>query len=206
MAFTFFFRDQETLDLISEHVFSRFADRGILRIWDAGCATGEEPYSLAILFAERVSYWDMERLRIDATDIDESGLGQFGRIIAKGVYSRRDLDGIPQGYVERYFRPTTDGSRFELDSRLRSSVVFRRHDLLSLEPIGFDYDLIVCKNVLMHFSPEQQAKVLRMFYGCLKSDGFLAVDHAQKLPVSIPPAFEAASRYGQIFRRLEDLP
>jgi chemotaxis protein methyltransferase CheR len=172
-------------------------------VWDAGCATGEEPFSLAMIFAERISYWDLPRLHIDATDIDESGSNQFREIIANGVYDTRAVDSVPPGLVERYFRKNGGGDLVEVDYRIRECVSFQRHDLLSLEPVGGDYDLIVCKNVLMHVSPDQQTEVVRMFHGCLRRDGILAMDQAQQVPEDLRAAFVPLSPRGCVFRRAD---
>jgi len=84
MAFTFFFRDQQTLNLVQEYVIPEVKERKYINLWDAGCAMGPEPYTLAITFAENLGHFALKKVRILASDIDESNL--FAEIISKGEY------------------------------------------------------------------------------------------------------------------------
>jgi len=95
MAFTFFFRDQHVLDLAVQHLLPEIAGRSRPSIWDAGCAMGQEPYTLAILLAKQMGKFAFNNLRILATDIDESG--QFGQIVGAGDYAREEVDRMPAG-------------------------------------------------------------------------------------------------------------
>jgi chemotaxis protein methyltransferase CheR len=202
MAFTFFFRDQHVLDLVVRHVAPTLAGRNRPRIWDAGCAMGQEPYSLAILLAEAMGYFGFNNLRIDATDIDECGL--FGPAVAKGAYAWEELERVPRPLFEKYFE--ADGPRrFRVVERVRGRVAFRRHDLQSLQPIGDGYSLVVCKNVLLHFQPAERAAVLRMFHAALAPGGVLATEQTQKMPAEVAPLFEQVVGDGQLYRKVEAL-
>ena len=200
MAFTFFFRDQHVLDLIVREVTPTLAGRSRARIWDAGCAMGPEPYSLAILLAEAMGYFAFNNLRIDASDLDDCGL--FGPIIANGSYPWTELERVPPALFQKYFEPDTQG-RFRVVDRIRSRLSFYRHDLLSLKPVGEGYNLIVCKNVLLHLQPAERVEVFRMFYAALAPGGFLATEQTQKLPGEVDVLFERAVSDAQIFRRVE---
>lgn len=201
MAFTFFFRDQHVLELVVEHVVPSFAGRSFIRVWDAGCATGQEPYTLAILLAENMGYFAFKNVRIYATDIDEGG--NFGQIIAAGVYQQEELARVPPGLVRKYFEPASVPGYFRVIEPLRSRVVFQRHDLLSLEPIGEDFSLVVCKNVLLHFRPNEQVEVIRMFHRALGKGGYFVTEQTQKLPEELTPLFERVVSDGQLFRKRE---
>ena len=96
MAFTFFFRDRQILDLIVEHVVPSVIGRSRVRVWDAGCAMGQEPYSLAIMFAERMGYFAFKNLHIYATDKEENN--NFGEIVRAAKYPQEELERIPRGY------------------------------------------------------------------------------------------------------------
>jgi chemotaxis protein methyltransferase CheR len=199
VAFTFFFRDQHVLDLVVRHAVPTFAGRSRVRIWDAGCAMGQEPYSLAILLAEAMGYFAFNNLRIEASDLDECGL--FGPIVAAGVYAWEELERVPAPLFEKYFEPH-EARRYRLVDRVRSRVSFRHHDLLSLRAFGEAFNLIVCKNVLLHFQPAERAAVVRMFHAALASDGFLATEQTQKLPEEVGLLFERVACDGQLFRKV----
>jgi len=98
MAFTFFFRDRETLDLICELVLPKLRDRKYINIWDAGCADGPEAYSLAIMLKENMGDFGFRNVRIYATDIDESG--DFGNVINKGIYPKDAIKRIDMQIFE----------------------------------------------------------------------------------------------------------
>ncbi len=199
MAFTFFFRDYQILDLAVNHVIEFASGRQKINIWDAGCAMGPEPYSLAMLFAERMGRFAFKNLKVDATDIDISDL--FGDIIASGTYPEQELKRIPPEIFEKYFKPSEKAGHFEIDYNIRSRVSFRRHDLLKLEPAGSDYSLILCKNVLLHFSPDERIKVMSMFHEALVPGGFFATEQTQKIPDALAHLFEQVSPDAQLFRK-----
>lgn len=200
MAFTFFFRDQHVLDLVVKHAVPLMAGRNRPRIWDAGCAMGQEPYSLAILLAEHMGYFAFNNLRIDASDIDDCGL--FGPIVGQGEYAWEELERVPSGLFEKYFEPAGP-RRFRVIERVRSRLRFQRHDLLTLSPVGAGYSVILCKNVLLHLQPAERVEVLRMFHDALAPGGLLATEQTQKLPDEVAPLFERVVSDGQVFRRIE---
>ena len=201
MAFTFFFRDQHVLDLAVRHLMPEIAGRSRPSIWDAGCAMGQEPYTLAILLAQQMGHFAFNNLRILATDIDESG--QFGRRVGEAEYAWEDLERMPAGVLEGYFEPIGPG-RYRVVERIRSRVTYRQHDLLTCEPAGSAFSLIVCKNVLLHFHPEQRVAVMRMFHGALAPGGLLVTEQTQKLPPELDCCFERVVSDGQLFRRIEN--
>lgn len=194
MAYTSFFRDTDALNAIGEHVIPAISHSRVMRIWDAGCASGEEPFTLAILFASKLGSFQYRNLDILATDYEESNYAQFADKIRAAEYSRQDIFWVPQVHREQYFEATENPEVFRLIPPIRERVRYIQHDLLTLQPPETGYSLIVCKNVLMHFSPADQVKVLEMFYQTLLPGGFLAVDGNQ----AIPPAF--ATRFLQIER------
>jgi chemotaxis protein methyltransferase CheR len=194
MAYTSFFRDTDALNAIGEHVIPAISHSRVMRVWDAGCASGEEPYTLAILFASKLGAFHFRNLDILATDYEESNYAQFADKIRAAEYSRQDIFWVPQVHREQYFEATENPEVFRLIPPIRERVRYIQHDLLTLEPPETGYSLIVCKNVLMHFSPADQVQVLEMFHETLLPGGFLAVDGNQ----AIPPAF--ATRFLQIER------
>jgi chemotaxis protein methyltransferase CheR len=199
MAFTFFFRDMHVLDLIRKHVISDLVGFSKSRVWDAGCAMGPEPYSLAMVFAESMGTFGFRNLRIDATDIDEGG--DFQEVIARGIYPMEVLNRLPEGFLRKYFEPTGEGDLHQVREAIRSRIRFQRHDLLSLRPVGSGYHLIVCKNVLLHFQPSERTAVIRMFHGALAPGGYFATEQTQKMPDELDSMFSRVTPDGQLYMK-----
>lgn len=200
MAFTFFFRDQSILDLIGQYAVPQMQGFGHVKIWDAGCAMGPEPFSLAMMIGERMGSFMFRNVRIDATDIDEQD--QFCKTIEEGEYTDDLLKRIPPEIMAKYFEPGTKSGSHRLVPIIRERVHFQKHDLLSLQSIGSGYHLIVCKNVLLHFSPESRVDVIRMFHASLAPKAYLATEQAQKLPSEVAELFSEVSADGQLFQKV----
>ncbi|MFA4849735.1 MAG: CheR family methyltransferase [Methanoregula sp.] len=201
MGFTFFFRDFQTLDLIREHVLPVIGLRRYINVWSAGCSTGQEPYTIAILLRENMGPMLFRNVKLLASDIDENN--QYGTIIRNGSYPAKELERIPPEIFKRYFSedPTNPG-HFLVDEEIRKRVEFQQHNLLLLKPVREDLSLIVCKNVLLHFSEEERINVLKMYYHALNESGFLIVEHTQKMPASLQGHFEQVVPYAQLFRKV----
>ena len=201
MAFTYFFRDLHTLEHIANYLVSSTAGRSSVRVWDARCASGQEPYTLAIILAESMGRFAFRNLRIEATDLDGSNL--FGDIIAKGIYPREEVERIPAEILERYFNPLYDGSHFQINEQIRNRLSFQKHDLLSLAPVGEQFSLILCKNVLLHLQAPQRVAVIKMFHDSLVAGGFFATEQTQTMPEEVAHLFEQVTPDAQLFRKIE---
>jgi chemotaxis protein methyltransferase CheR len=201
MAYTSFFRDADALGAIAELALPELERSREILVWDAGCATGEEPYTLAIIFASRMGPFAFRNLRILATDREESSFPQFARRVSEARYHRRDLVWVPEPLRRTYFKPTEDPELFEVVDELKEKVSFLRHDLLGLEPPGEGFSLIVCKNVLMHFAEEEKELVLGMFHRSLAPEGFLALDGAQAMPAAMAGMFRRPRLGSPLYRK-----
>jgi chemotaxis protein methyltransferase CheR len=201
LAFSFFFRDQQVLERVVEHSLPRLAGRSHPRIWDAGAAMGQEPYTLAILFAERMGHFAFDNLRIDATDVESTG--HFARVIEAAEYPEDELTRLPEGIRDKYFEPNGKPGTFRVIDKVRRRVAFQRHDLLSFREAGQGYLLVVCKNVLLHFQPAERIEVFRMFHRALGLGGLLAMEQTQELPPELAPLFERVVADGQLFQKVE---
>ena len=201
MAFTFFFRDQQVLERVVEHVVPTLVGRSSPRIWDAGVAMGQEPYTLCILFAERMGHFTFRNLRVNATDVESTG--QFAQMIEAGVYPKDELTRLPEGILDKYFEPNGEPGYFRVIDTIRQRVAYQRHDLLSFQEIGHGYSLVLCKNVLLHFQPQERIEVLRMFHRALAPGGHLATEHTQEMPRELAPLFERVIPDGPLFRKVE---
>src|SRR5262249_19803598 len=169
---TSFFRDDAVWSYVATDVIPRIvASKGpsaSVRVWDAGCASGEETYTIAMLLAEELGRESfVERVKIYATDVDERALEQARH----GEYVTKHLDAVPSELRDRYFTAAAnDGWSF--DRALRRAVVFGRHDLVQDAPIS-RIDLLVCRNTLMYFNSDIQAKILANFRFALPPSRFL---------------------------------
>jgi two-component system, chemotaxis family, CheB/CheR fusion protein len=176
---TGFFRDKPAWDYIRAEiapaVIETVSDSEPIRIWSAACASGEEAYTLAMIFAEVLGESTFrERVKIYATDVDEDALARARH----AVYTREELKAIPNGLAERYFETVPLGRMFRAD--LRRSVIFGRNDLVQDAPIS-RIDLLVSRNALMYFTPEAQARILGHFNFALRDTGFLFLGKSEML-------------------------
>ena len=176
---TAFFRDRAAWEYISREIIPRIVERKQLnehiRIWSAGCASGEEAYTLAIVLAEAVGIEKFRELvKIYATDIDEQALNQA----RTSIYDKKDLTELPEYLLKKYFDVVDE--RYIFNKDLRRCVIFGRHDLLQDAPIS-RIDLLVCRNTLMYFNAETQAKILARFHFALNQNGLLFLGKAETL-------------------------
>ncbi len=199
MAFTFFFRDQTPLQHAVSFLVQATAGRSRVNIWDAGCAMGQEPYTLAILLAESMGTFAFRNIRIFATDYDAPLL----EVLDAARYPREELQRIPRELFDKYFEPDDRAGYCRVKEVIKSRVSPRLHDLLSLTPVQSGFSLVVCKNVLLHFEYSQRVQVLRMFHAALEPGGLLTLEHTQKLPSELSGYFQQLVDDGQVFRKLE---
>ncbi|MEI6608311.1 MAG: CheR family methyltransferase [Deltaproteobacteria bacterium] len=199
MAFTFFFRDQTPLEHAVSFMTKAASGRSKISIWDAGCAMGQEPYTLAIILAETMNYFALNNIKIYATDYDEPLL----KILQEGCYPWDELQRIPPNLFEKYFQPDQKKGYFRLIDKIKSLVEPQLHNLLSLTPIKSGLSLIVCKNVLLHFNQAERISVIRMFHKALEVGGIFVTEHTQKMPEELSSLFEQLVSDGQVFRKVE---
>ncbi|HEX2286618.1 MAG TPA: protein-glutamate O-methyltransferase CheR, partial [Mycobacterium sp.] len=195
---TSFFRDPPAWEFLrAEVVPSMLAERGArdpIRVWSAGCASGQEAYSLAMVLAEQLGTEAFrERVKIYATDIDEHALTQ-GRAAS---YDPKTVESVPPELLERYF-DLTDG-RYVFSKDLRRAVIFGRNDLVKDAPIS-RVDLLVCRNTLMYFTADTQRNVLARLHFALAPLGTLFLGHAEML-LSHGDRFTPLNMDNRIFRK-----
>ncbi len=195
---TAFFRDPPAWQYLRTEVVPRILGQKQpdepLRIWSAGCASGEEAYTLAMLLAESLGGEDIrDRVKIYATDVDEAALGQA----RAAHYSQREVEGVPPELLERHFDP--NGQGFVFSKELRRAVIFGRHDLLQDAPIS-RVDLLVCRNTLMYFNADAQARILTRFSFALREEAYLFLGRAEML-LAHSNLFSAFDLKRRLFRK-----
>jgi chemotaxis protein methyltransferase CheR len=200
MAFTFFMRDQPTLEHAADHMIPYASGRSRIKIWDAGSALGQETYTIAMIFAEKMNHFGYKNLRIDATDYDSAN--NFGDVVKAAVYPDEELQRTPAELRAKYFEKADQAGHSRVVELLRSRVNFQYHDLLSYKPVGEDYCLIVCKNVLLHFQYPERVEVFKMFHRALAPGGYLANENTQKLPVEVAHLFTQVVPDAQLYKKV----
>ena len=176
---TAFFRDLSAWEYLAEQVLPNLINNKTssdpIRIWSAGCASGEEAYTLAMLIAEILGADEFrQRVKIYATDVDEEALNQ-ARI---AMYSAKQIQAVPDKLREKYFEIV--GNHYVFRQDLRRSVIFGRHDLLQDAPIS-RLDLLVSRNTMMYFNSETQGRILARFHFALNNAGYLFLGKAEML-------------------------
>ncbi|GAA5025105.1 hypothetical protein GCM10011506_09350 [Marivirga lumbricoides] len=195
---TEFFRDEQAFEELGAQLKKQLEQKHFsdtIRVWCVGCATGQEPYSIAILINEilgdTISNY---HLQIFATDIDERALN-FAR---KGLYPEKEVKKLPEDILEKYFENTVEG--FEVKKVVKQYILFSRHDITN-DPPFVKLDLIVCRNLLIYFSNYLQKEVLRLFNYALKQDSMLFLGKSESVSVT-PELFEKTDDE-KLFRKVQ---
>jgi chemotaxis protein methyltransferase CheR len=174
---TYFFREESLFQVLEDIILPQFIrsrrEKGkTIRLWSAGCCTGEEPYSLSILIDLMIPKWEEWEITILATDIN----ARFLQKAEKGVYTNWSFRNTPEWIKKRYFK-TGDKNCLEILPRLKKMIRFEQFSLA--EETCFDHaqsmDMILCRNVLMYFMPELRSRVIARFSASLSEGGWLIV-------------------------------
>ncbi|MBV9603608.1 MAG: PAS domain-containing protein [Solirubrobacterales bacterium] len=196
---TGFFRDPQAWEYMATEVAPQLLaarpDDAPIRVWCAGCASGEEPYTVAMVLARVMGDNAFrERVKIYATDVDEDALD----VARHGAYLPRQIEDVPHEALERFFERTDQRYVFRKD--LRRSVIFGRNDLVQDAPIS-RIDLLVCRNTLMYFTAEAQAHILRRFHFGLDDDGYLLLGKSEML-ITHTDLFAPVELKRRVFRKV----
>lgn len=187
---TKFFREAHHFDHFRTHVAVPFvqAARGKsghrLRVWSAGCSTGEEPYTAAVVLKREIRDVERHDVRILATDIDTEVIGKGVR----GEYSAHSIDEVPRPYQE-FFQPISGdraGDNVIVGREIRSLVTFRRLNLMEPWPFNGNFDAIFCRNVMIYFDGPTKSTLIDRFTQKLKPGGWLYIGHSESLNGSHP--------------------
>ena len=154
-----------------------------LRVWSAGCSTGEEPYSIAITIAETMNFADAWNVEILATDLGRQAL----KVAATGVYSKQRIASVTPEQLAAHFTRTDAG--YQVKPRIRKMVTFSQMNLASAVYLG-RMDMIFCMNVMIYFSKERRRTLIQHFYETLEPGGYLFIGHSESLS-KVPVKFQA---------------
>jgi len=197
---TQFFRDTETFKAIKNDVIPKIIsvkkkqNKKIIRVWSAGCATGQEPYSIGILFNEvlgrKISNFFIS---IYATDIDANSLKK-----ARTAEYDNSVSEVEENILRKYFRH--DG-KYKLNEEIKKMVKFKQHDLISDESLTH-VDIILCRNALIYFSRELQQKLFKKFYEGLNKAGYLILGKTESLTGESARMFKQVNMRERIYQKV----
>ena len=198
---TEFFRDEKAFQYLEATVipelFAALAPDQDMRAWSAGCATGEEAYSLAILLAEKARELNFTgKIIVFATDVHKRSL----ELATQGVFTRDALAKVTPERLKRFFT-VLDNDLFKVKADLRKLLTFAQHDVIRDTPFS-KLDLVCCRNLLIYLKPEAQDKVLSMFQFALKMDGILFLGKSEGTG-SLANGFEVLSAQQKMFRKIQ---
>ena len=175
---TYFFRDPAQFEVLRDSVMPEIINRPSLKVWSAGCATGEEAYTIAMLLLEYLPDPANLAISILATDINR----EFLRRAKEGIYNERSVSRVPKELLPKYF--TRHGSHYHLSDKVKQMVSFIYHNL-ARDPLEFENmrtaDIIFCRNVTIYFNFETAKRIIEQFYSTLDDDGYLFLGYSETL-------------------------
>ena len=168
-----FYRNPEQWKFMDEKVFPKLIERfgKNLKVWSAACSTGDEPYSLVMALSKHIP---LNQIKIYATDLDKTVMAK-----AKvGLYDAKSIAGVPDEFKKKYFTPV--GPSFKISDEIKARVEFHEHNLLK-DKYPTDYNLILCRNVIIYFTDEAKDEVFKKFYDSLKKGGYLFIGSTEQI-------------------------
>jgi two-component system CheB/CheR fusion protein len=202
---TRFFRDDEAFGVLEQRIIPEIIDHAKaddpadqIRVWVPGCATGQEAYSIAMLFHEQLGARRRPvNLKILATDVHKASLD----VASAGIYNEQQVAGISPQRLERFFTLKPNG--YQISQNLRESIVFAPHNLIRDSPFT-KLDLIACRNLLIYFQPHAQKTVFTLFHFALKTGGFLLLGSSES-PGGLLSEFDTIDEHAKIYRKRRDI-
>lgn len=199
---TEFFRDPEVFEAIANNVLPEIVSRKLhspsrtIRVWSAGCSTGEETYSLAIVMMRQLRIGGADlALEVYGTDVSNDAVSTA----IEGVYDARKIGGVPEDVRRRCFQ--AQGTGYRVASEVRRRVGFSVHDLFSPSPFSM-LDLVVCRNVLIHFDQRARDGVLKGFHAALGDSGLLILGKSEAVAGAALDWYELVDPRNKVYRKI----
>ena len=198
ISVTSFFRDPETWQYLRQEIVPKLVEeappRGVIRVWSPGCASGEEPYTLAMLLLQHLQTAQKScRVQIFATDLDEHALERA----RSGLYPESIAADVPAPFLETFF--TREAQAYRINKEVREAVVFSVQNLISDPPFS-KLDLISCRNLLIYLQPEVQQQIMGLFHFALRPEGWLVLGKSESVG-NRQDLFDALSKELRIYQR-----
>lgn len=181
-----FYRNAKRWEVLNKKILPRLVkDNGRLKVWSAACSTGEEPYTLALILSQFIP---LSNISILATDIDENVIARA----KMGVYHERALNEMPIEMKKKYFNQ--EGEFYRLHDDIKKTVTFKKQNLLA-DSFDTNFDLIVCRNVLIYFTEEAKDMLYKKFSNSMKKDGVFFVGSTEQIFSAAQYNFEAEDTF-----------
>jgi chemotaxis protein methyltransferase CheR len=194
---TKFWRDKEVFDMLQKQVLPELMKRKErIRIWSAGCATGEEPYTLALMVHDMTRLRPNIRVMITATDIDPEAL----KTARNGIYDKRSLENLTDSQIRRHFTALSDGT-FEIKPHIREMIRFQQNDLMSGHAAVKSLDMILCRNVTIYFTEKQKNVLAGMFHPALLSRGYYVIGKTEFLGREVEHLYRPFNSLQKIYQK-----
>jgi chemotaxis protein methyltransferase CheR len=192
---TSFFRDPGVFRVLEKEVIpDLFSRKRRFHLWCAGCSSGEEAYSLAMILHDLAPLYPEASALIYASDIDEDVLMRA----KKGIYEEKSLEHLTSSQIRRHFIYLKDG-QYEVQPHLKSLVRFRKHDLMSPDPVARFLDMITCRNVTIYFTERQKNDLTRMFHSALGTGGYYVTGKTEYLGREVESLFTPYNQGERIY-------
>ncbi len=196
---TRFFRDEEAFHTIREKIIPDIVKDSMedtpIRVWTAGCSSGEEAYSIAILFAEELEKQKLKRIvKVFATDVNSDAISEA----SNGIYSEDIQHDIGASYLAAYFSKNS-GNTYQVNKDIRQMVIFATHNMI-VDPPFSNMDLVSCRNILIYFQHSVQKRVLTSLHFALRKDGYLFLGSSENL-ADLAPHFEVINDRNRVYRK-----
>jgi chemotaxis protein methyltransferase CheR len=196
---TKFFRDIDVFDLVKKEIFPAILrEKRSIKIWSAGCSSGEEPYTYAIILNELGKSGPAFNGAIIATDIDEEMLKR-ARI---GAYEKNALENMTESQISKYFDKRDDG-KYYIKDLIKQVVKFQAHDLMSGIPAGKLMDMVSCRNVTIYFNEQQKKDLVKQVHDSLVKDGFYIMGMSEYMAKDVEHLFRAYRPMLKVFQKLD---
>lgn len=180
---TSFFRENHHFEMIAGQLrpwlLSRYQQNGKIRVWSAGCSTGEEPYSIAMTLAESIPDCFNKNVKILATDLDTNVVAKA----ASGIYADNRIEGLPRERVNKWFTKGsgTNAGNVKVSDKLRDMITFKSLNLMHGWPMRGPFDIIFCRNVVIYFDKPTQATLFDRYADMICEDGVLFIGHSETM-------------------------
>jgi len=174
---TSFFRESSHYDFIEKEIIPGVGNRP-LKWWSAGCSSGEEPITMAMILKEGMKMTGKPPVKILATDLSREVV-QFAKM---GVYPKEKLNGMPNYFLKKYFKPTPENkNNFVIDENIQNIITYGRLNLLNNWPMKGPFHIIMCRNVMIYFDKQTQRRLVERFYDLLEPGGYLFIGHSESV-------------------------
>jgi chemotaxis protein methyltransferase CheR len=196
---TKFFRDLEVFDLVKKEIFPTILkDKRTIKIWSAGCSSGEEPYTYAIILYELGKTGPAFNGSIIASDIDEEMLKK-ARL---GAYEKNALENMTETQIAKHFDKKEDG-KFYVKDHIKQVVRFQAHDLMIAGPVSRMMDMVSCRNVTIYFNEQQKKDLVKLVHESLGKDGFYIMGMSEYMAKDVEHLFKAYKPMLKVFQKVE---